>query len=47
MLYNFNIIGLEVNILNYKDLKDMDDNNKTTLSSMFSGILNNLKKHLF
>ena len=33
--------------MNYKDLKDMDDNNKTTLSSMFSGILNNLKNISF
>ena len=33
--------------MNYTDLKDMDDNNKTTLSSMFSGILNNLKNISF
>lgn len=33
--------------MNYKDLKDMEESNKTTLSSMFSGILSNIKNISF
>lgn len=33
--------------MNYKDLKDMDDSNKSTLLSMFNGILTNVKNISF
>lgn len=33
--------------MNYKDLKDLEENNKTTLVSMFSGILKNIKNISF
>lgn len=33
--------------MNYKDLKDLEDINKTTLLSMFSGILTNIKNISF
>lgn len=33
--------------MNYKNLKDLDENNKRTLLSMFSGILSNIKNISF
>lgn len=33
--------------MNYKDLKDLESNNKLTLQSMFSGILENIKNISF
>ena len=33
--------------MNYKDLKDLDSGNKSTLLSMFDGILNNIKNISF
>ena len=33
--------------MNYKDLKDLEDNNKSTLLSMFNGILANIKNISF
>lgn len=33
--------------MNYKDLKDMEDSNKSTLVSMFNGILTNIKNISF
>lgn len=31
--------------MSYNDLKDLDENNKSTLQSMFGGILNRIKKY--
>ena len=33
--------------MSYNDLKDLEENNKSTLLSMFSGILNNIKNISF
>ena len=33
--------------MNYKDLKDIEDNNKSTLLSMFNGVLTNIKNISF
>lgn len=33
--------------MNYNDLKDLEENNKNTLSSMFSGVLSNIKNISF
>ena len=33
--------------MNYKNLKDLEQNNKITLQSMFSGVLNNIKNISF